>query len=693
MSNTILGEPLGYIMGLCYTMAKNYGIAIILFTLLSKVILLPVSVWVQKNSIKMVRIQPEVNLLKARYFGDGDRIAEEQDKIFKREKYNPFASIIPLVIQIVLLMGIINVIYHPLDYLLNLDGGLIAQLMTATVAVTGTDPASSSIQLAIVGAVQNGIQLPGILPEVLVGIQQLNLSLLGFNLTDIPAIAGGVDLWSPVIAGVSAWVLCVVQNRSSVLQSEQSNWNKYGMMTFSVLLSLYLGTFVPIGVAVYWTASNLMAIIQLYLLNWVINPRSYVDYVLLESSRKELLELQSLGERQKLFSRNPNAKREKMDYKRFFSIANKHLVFYSEKSGFFKYFQNVLEYILEHTNITVHYVTNDAEDAIFEKAEHTPQLKVYYVGAKRIITLMMKMDADIVVMTTPDLQNYHIKRSLVKDDVEYIYMFHGMTSTHLAVREGAYDHFDTIFCVGQHQINELVKTEEVYGLPSKNLIPCGYGLMDNLIHDYSESGKQTSAVKKILIAPSWQSGNILESCLDAMLEQLLHKGNMIIVRPHPEFIKRFPQKMQAILDHYNKDFNENFIIETDFSSNVTIFTADVVITDWSGIAYEFSFSTKKPSVFVNTQMKIINPEYKKIGLEPTDITLRDLVGVSVDIGEMSRLGEIIQQLFGSQNTYKNRIEHLMDEYLFNIGCSGEIGGKYIISQLQKRMAQKQKETI
>ena len=88
-------------MYFCYYLVHNYGLAIILFTLISKIVLLPVSVWVQKNSIKMVKMQPEINRIKAKHFGDADRIADEQSKIFKREKYNPLASLIPLAVQII----------------------------------------------------------------------------------------------------------------------------------------------------------------------------------------------------------------------------------------------------------------------------------------------------------------------------------------------------------------------------------------------------------------------------------------------------------------------------------------------------------------------------------------------------------------------------------------------------------------
>ena len=112
---------LGKIMQFCYNLFGNYGIAIILFTLFSKIVLLPISVWVQKNSIKMVKMQPEINRIKTNFFGDKDRIAEEQTKLYKKEKYNAFISLVPLLVQILLLLGLVKVINQPLTYILNID--------------------------------------------------------------------------------------------------------------------------------------------------------------------------------------------------------------------------------------------------------------------------------------------------------------------------------------------------------------------------------------------------------------------------------------------------------------------------------------------------------------------------------------------------------------------------------------------
>ena len=77
--------PFAWLLRIFYALTSSYGCAILLFTLLSKIVLLPISVWLQKNSIKMVEIQPAVNRIKAKYYGDADTIAEEQAKMYKEK--------------------------------------------------------------------------------------------------------------------------------------------------------------------------------------------------------------------------------------------------------------------------------------------------------------------------------------------------------------------------------------------------------------------------------------------------------------------------------------------------------------------------------------------------------------------------------------------------------------------------------
>lgn len=696
----VLSSALGYVMAFCYKIISNYGIAIILFTLISKFVLLPVSIWVQKNSIKMVKMQPDINRIKAKHFGDKDSIADEQSKLFKKEKYNPLASLIPLAVQIILLLGLVAVIYHPLDYLLHLPSDVIDAFNSLIVSLTGVDPESSSIQLAVVESIKNGtyesqflalqsqfngVDIAGILAEV----KTLNMNFLGINLSWVPSEVGGIDIIVPAIAGFSAWLLCVAQNASNVLQAEQSKLNKYGMMILSVGLSLYLGWFVPAGVALYWIASNIFAIVQLYLLNWAINPKKYVDYEDLEESKKELAALEGIGGnsgKKKLFEKNPYAKREKADYKRFFSVVNKHLVFYSENNGFYKYYAGMIEYILKNTNIVIHYITSDPDDSIFKKAEENSRIKAYYIGEKKLITLMMKLDADVVVMTMPDLENYHIKRSYIRKDIEYIYIPHGMDSLNMTMRTGSMDHFDTVFCTGKHQKEEIKKTEKIYELPEKTLVEWGYCLLDSMRDDYNKMEKKVSDVKSILIAPSWQKDNIVDSCLDELLDNLKGHGYKITVRPHPQHVRHMPERMQQLKDRFAN--NNDIEIQTDFSSNSTVFEADMMITDWSGICYEYAYTTCKPVLFIDTPMKVMNPEYEKIGVEPINIWMRDSIGASLKPDEMDRIPEVVDQILKHTEDYKQKIDEFVHEYVYNLGNSAQVGADYIINAVVRKINDK-----
>ena len=690
-----LSTALGYVMSWCYDLISNYGIAIVLFTLISKIVLLPISIWVQKNSIKMVKMQPEINRLKVKHFGDADAIADEQSKIFKREKYNPLASLIPLIVQIVLLLGLVAVIYHPFDYILHLPKDVIDGMNNLAISLLGVDPESSSIQLSVVNAIQDGqysnefmsviSSYSGVnASAIFSSIQNLSMNFCGFNLSWVPVTAGGIAPLVPVIAGVSAWLLCVAQNASNVLQAEQSKLNKYGMMALSVGLSLYLGTFVPVGVALYWVASNLFAILQLYLLNWAINPKKYVDYEELEASKEALAEIEMMGGGKKKLRKDPNAKREKADYKRFFSVINKHLVFYSESNGFYKYFGAIIEYILKYTNITIHYITSDPEDSIFQKAEQNEHLKAYYIGEKRLITLMMKMEADIVVMTMPDLENYHIKRSYIKKDIQYIFIPHSMDSLNMTMRTASVDHFDTVFCTGKHQREEAEKTEIAYNLPKRTLVDWGYCMLDEMRDSYAKMEKKQKDYKSILIAPSWQKDNIVDSCLEELLDNLKGHGFKVTVRPHPQHVRHMPEKMEGLKERYKDD--DDIEIQTDFSSNSTIFEADMMITDWSGIAYEYAFTTCKPVLFIDTPMKIMNPEYEKIDTVPINIWMRDEIGAILKTSEMNQAADTVTEMLNQSETYYDKIDAFVHEYVYNLGNSAEVGAKYIIGELQKIIA-------
>ena len=673
--------PLGYVMKWCWQLVGNYGVAIILFTLATKLVLLPLSIWIHKNSIQMVKIQPELNMLKVNHYGDNDTIADKQAELYKKHNYRPLLSLIPLAAQIILLLGVVQIIYHPLDYLFGIDPAAIAAMAEHFEISTE----ASSYQLQLIELIKQNAQY--VYQGVdLDAVRAFQGNFLGFNLSVIPTEAWGIYILMPIIAGASAWLMCWTQNLSNVLQHEQGKLSKYGMTVLSVGISLYLGLGVPAGIAWYWVASNVFSILQMYALNAVINPKKYVDYEALEKSRAALAEVEALEDKKKDPNYKINRAREKKDYKRFFKIVNKHLVIYSEKSGFYKYFEAIIEQLLAKSNITIHYVTNDPDDAIFALAETQPRIKPYYIGLKKMIPLMMRCEADIMVMTTPDLDKYYIKRSIMKKDMEYVYVPHDMMSVHMGFREGALDAFDTIFCVGPHVKDEVRATEAVYGLPEKKLVEFGYPLADKLIAagEQERANHVQRARKEILIAPSWQEDNLLDSVIDGLIESLYCDEYHLTVRPHPEYVKRYGARMQAIVDKYAHLVGEGLSFELDFTVNRSVYSADLLITDWSGIALEYCFATRRPAIFVNTKIKCMNPNWENIGLTPVEITLRDRVGVSIDKERVGECRAVAQDLFVRADEYEKKISEVLEQHIYNQGRAGEVGANYLLNSLVEK---------
>ncbi len=682
--------PFGYLLKGCWTLVGNYGLAIILFTLATKFVLLPISVWIQKNSILMVKIQPEINFLKARLMGNNDALADEQAKLFKREHYHPMLSIIPLVLQLVLLLIVVDIIYNPMTYLF----GYSESTCKALAEFLDISTSKSGYQIEIINAIKNGeltasMSIDGVtnLAGIIEKTQDFKLGFLGFNLSIIPKAEWKLYTLVPIIAGASSWLLCWTQNLSNVLQHEQSKWNQNGIMVLSVALSLYLGLFVPSGIALYWVAGNVFSVIQMYLLNIWINPKKYVDYEALEESRKALADAKAFGQEDKKSEKyKENKKREKQDYKRFKNIVNKKVVIYSEKSGFYKYYSAIIDELLKRSNLNIHYVTNDPDDAIFTLAKSEPRIKPYYVSLKKTAMLMMMVSCDIFIMSTPDLDKFYLKRSFIKKDIEYIYVPHDMMSVHMSFREGAFDAFDTVFCAGPHIVKELKKIEEVYKLPSKNLVEFGYPLADTLTKAGQEANanKVYSPIKEILIAPSWQEDNLLDSCVDTLIDKLYSDKYHITVRPHPEYAKRFKSQLNKLVEKY-ADYDESKLsFELDFSKNKSIYTADLMITDWSGVAPEFCFATERPAVFVNTKIKCLNENWKNLDILPVEIALREQLGVSVDKENLDQIDSTVASLLASPQEYSNRIKEIFAGFVFNHGKAGEVGAKYILKSLTNK---------
>ena len=373
------------------------------------------------------------------------------------------------------------------------------------------------------------------------------------------------------------------------------------------------------------------------------------------------------------------------ELKKFKKLTDKErsIVFYSENESYTVHFEKLIKELTNVHHLTVCYVTSSKDDPILNSSN--AKILSFYIGDGTVRTnFFMNLKADILVMTMPDLQTFHIKRSKVHN-VHYVYVFHSIVSTHMIYRKNAFDSFDTIFCVGKHHVNEISKNEKKYGLPSKKLVEFGYEKLEQLMDEVEKNSKIKSIEKNnrtILVAPSWGTNGLIETRGDEIIQTLLDSGYDVILRPHPMTYK----KSQKTIKNIEKKFQKNihFKLELDIRNSNSFFLSDCMISDWSGVAIEYAFALEKPVLYVDMPKKINNHDYNDLEIIPLEEKIRSQIGAIISPLELSNLSSEIENLCLNIDQNRKKIQTIKEETVFNLGKSEKYGAMYLLEFLAGR---------
>ncbi len=359
-------------------------------------------------------------------------------------------------------------------------------------------------------------------------------------------------------------------------------------------------------------------------------------------------------------------------FKYFFKTENKNkeITFYAEHEGYYPYFEGVIEELIKRGK-TISYITSDFKDPILKT--QNPHIKSFYID-KALPIFMRFVNAKLFIMTLTDLDNFYLKRSFNKN-VKYLYIFHSLVSTHMMYRKFAFANYHVIFCAGPHHIKELRKQEDMYSLPKKELVEAGYYRLERIYNNFISFPPKKDKQKQILIAPSWGEKNILESMGEKLVDTLLKDHYKVIVRPHPETVKRNPE----LIENLEKKFspNENFKLEKSVKTDTSLLESDLLICDLSGVALEYALGTERPVLFIDVPFKIKNKDYKELGIKPLEISLREKIGKVFKPEDIDGIRNGIKNLLAEKNQWKETLSKIRNEIVFSFGKSSEIICNYI----------------
>ena len=377
---------------------------------------------------------------------------------------------------------------------------------------------------------------------------------------------------------------------------------------------------------------------------------------------------------------NFNFGKEWKELKKFekLSLDEKSIVFYAENLASMNHFRNLISKLTKEKNLQICYVTSVENDPMLEKNDEN--VKTFYIGDGVTRTkFFLTLKAKILLMDMPDLETFHIKKSKIYS-VHYIYIFHSMFSTHSYLRKNALDNYDTIFCVGNHHVNEIETTEKQYGLKPKKLVEYGFGRLDTLIEKKQNSKQVEDNKKLILITPSYGENNLLKKCGIELIKLILENGYQVFLRPHFRIFRDSPELINLIRDKFSN--NPNFTFHEGVIPFEQFQNSTCLISDWSGISFEYAFTHEKPIIFIDVPRKSFNPSAEKFLDMPIEIAIRKNIGEVILPNNIKEIPQILEKFIDKTMTYQEQIQDIRKNIVFNLGSSADIGVKNILDILK-----------
>lgn len=288
---SIFYAPFGWILSWCYEIVGNYGWSLVLFTVLTRFIMIPLAISQQKGMAKQTRLQPKIKKIQQRYAGNQQKINEEMNALYQREGANPLgAGCLPLAIQFPIMIGLYGVIYRPLSYVLHFPKETVDMLTAAVQKIAGeaTGRAASAIELSVINHTDEVIKaLPNLSADVADKLQNFDFTFLGINMADIPDFKVFNLLWLiPILSGVTSLMTSALSYmRQRKTNPEMSKNPAMGCMSFGMpLFSVYIAFQFPAGIGIYWTMSNLFMFFQTLVIGHTHSPKNVLAKVMIEET-------------------------------------------------------------------------------------------------------------------------------------------------------------------------------------------------------------------------------------------------------------------------------------------------------------------------------------------------------------------------------------------------------------------------
>lgn len=262
---------LGPLMALVYQIIPNYAVTMIVFTVIIRILLLPLAIKQQKSTAKMSVYQPLINEIQQKYKNNKEKQNEELMKLQQEYGYNPMSGCLPMLLNLLVLFGVIEVVYRPVQYIL----GVPADVITAACQELGIATNNvTMMQSTLIAQIQSGVACSALSADQYAAIQNFNTNFLGFQMTGAAGLAITPLAIFPIMAAVTMFISYFITQKLSGMDSQMQGSMKFMMLAMNLMFVWFCFT-APVGFCLYYTAANICQIGQSFLTYKIYSPEKF----------------------------------------------------------------------------------------------------------------------------------------------------------------------------------------------------------------------------------------------------------------------------------------------------------------------------------------------------------------------------------------------------------------------------------
>jgi len=353
----------------------------------------------------------------------------------------------------------------------------------------------------------------------------------------------------------------------------------------------------------------------------------------------------------------------------------KKYVIYNEGLQYWNTFKPVCDEF-EKRQIELTYYTSAEKDPCFEMGYKF--VKPEFIGEGNMAFVKLNMlSAGVVLMTTPGLQVYQLKRS--KRVKHYAHVLHAPSDTTM-YRLFGIDYFDSVLLSGDYQKSDIRALEKQRNINEKELVVVGCPYLDTLKEKMAKIPNEESHNFTVLVSPSWGASALLSKYGEKLLDPLVATGWNIIVRPHPQSKKSEKEMLDRLTEKYKDAENLSWDYERD--NIYSMKKSDIMISDFSGIIYDYTFLCDKPVMYVNAQLDLMPYDAYDLpenGKNIWQFTTLSKIGIELKEEKFDNIKEIIQSASDSKELSELR-HKAKKEAWNNEGFAGKAIADFMIAK-------------